>query len=1208
MSYTEITFNEILDRIKQTRRRETLYLLLKGLLNTLLITLPVILLVSIIEMIGNGDSIFRGTLFGIILISLVIPALYYTLPMVLKIQRFKDSKIQRYPIFPKYWISKPHTIESIALRIGNAYPDIKDNLCNVIQLISTIKNPRGTSPELAMAAFDNVSINAKDRDFDVIIDKNEIKRILLYFLIAFSITFGALGLFNKSLGGAFYRVLNFNQSFLPPAPFSLMLETQNIFVIRGEKTLITIKAKGKAPETVNLHIKEEQQENYDEYTLRLDSGNIYHYEIPAIKQSLIFYADAFWFNSLVSTEIGKIKVIDRPVIRSMTGRLIFPSYTRLAPKNFDEQSGDLAALKGSQVDIQILANKDLKSAVIELLQNKTQDTKQKTQDTRRKTQDRSQKINKNVDTTISTLIYDTTRVQMNIDGRKGYGSFRITSSGQYRIVIYDKEGEQNEKPIEYDIIALTDAYPSISLLMPTFDVQLSEQAILPIKVAISDDYGFSSLKLHYRLVFSRYTVPDEKFASFDIPIPKNELTLEVPYIWDLKKLDMSPEDRYEYYLEISDNDIVSGPKSSKTQTMTVRLPSLDEVLKDADHAQNKIQKDLEKVLKDAEDINKDMKDLNKELLKNNNKKDLDWKEKKKAEDIKNKQAELEQKLSTIQNNMADLTKQLQENKVLSPETLQKYLELQKLMQEVNSPELEKLQQKMEEAMKNLTPDQVQKAMEKFKFDEERFRKSIERTLKILKRLQAEQKVDALTKRAEELKNKQDEINKQTENANPNDKQKQDELSKQQAEAKKELENIKKDLNDLDKLFKEIGKDMPQDMLDKASQELNPDETMDEMDQSQKQCSNGQMNKAKDNQKKAGKKLKNFADNMKKVKEEMEKRSQKEAMRQMQKAINDLTKLSEMQEDLKDNTQSTDYGSTQIPDLAEMQAEQYSALANVANSLMELSEKTFAVTPQMGKDLGNALQQMQKAIQELSERRTSPAAKAQEGAMSALNESISGMQSMMNQMKNQGNGSCDNPGGTGQGKSGNGMSFGEQLQQMAAQQQGMNNSLQQLAKNQGKLSSEQQSSLRRLTEQQGNAGKTLEQLAKEQKENNGAGGEKKAIGDLEKIAQEMKEVVTDLQSGQIRPETINKQERILSRLLDATRSINDRDYEKQRESRAGTDFNQKSPGEIDLKSQEGKTRALQELLRSIQQGYTKDYESLIQKYFEALQNKEIDIVQ
>jgi len=45
----------------------------------------------------------------------------------------------------------------------------------------------------------------------------------------------------------------------------------------------------------------------------------------------------------------------------------------------------------------------------------------------------------------------------------------------------------------------------------------------------------------------------------------------------------------------------------------------------------------------------------------------------------------------------------------------------------------------------------------------------------------------------------------------------------------------------------------------------------------------------------------------------------------------------------------------------------------------------------------------------------------------------------------------------------------------------------------------------------------------------------------------------------------------------------------------------SPDELDMKSQEGRTKAMQDLLRSIQEGYTKDYEELIRKYFETLQN-------
>ena len=81
------------------------------------------------------------------------------------------------------------------------------------------------------------------------------------------------------------------------------------------------------------------------------------------------------------------------------------------------------------------------------------------------------------------------------------------------------------------------------------------------------------------------------------------------------------------------------------------------------------------------------------------------------------------------------------------------------------------------AMNKMDPELMRKMMENAKFNEEQFRKSIERTIKMLKRLQAEQKTDALQKRAEELLRKQEELNKQTENTNPSDKEKLDDLAK-----------------------------------------------------------------------------------------------------------------------------------------------------------------------------------------------------------------------------------------------------------------------------------------------------------------------------------------------------------------------------------------------------------------------------------------------
>ncbi len=1171
MDNYNIKYNQILNRIFAVRSKETISLFLSGLLKTLSLLMILILFVSLVEMIANGDEVFRTILIGLLLISSIIAG----------------SIILNGSLVRLLGLRKP-SLEKIALRIGDAYPELKDRLCNGIQLIKNLSKKSGTSSELAVAAFGNISDDAENKDFTVIINKKETKKSLLYFLAAFVITILSLGIFHSSLGAAFFRVLNFNESFLPPAPFTLSIKPEKASVLRGTNVIITVSAKGTAPEKVILFVREKQQETYDTYTLRSDSDGVFKYEIPSIRQSVVFYAETPWLNTSVKTNEGEINVVDKPSIRSMTGKLIYPSYTKLSARTLDEQSADIAALKGSVVSLQVLSNKELSTASI-VIEN-----------------DPAQSLNAADNSNINILNNDSIKVKidtsivtMKIDGKKAYGSFRVSKNGNYYIRIKDRNGEYNSEPIKYGIVALNDDFPSISLISPTTDIQVTEEALLPIRVSISDDYGFSGLKLFYRMVESQYAQPEQKFSSINVPILSNENTGDIPYLWNLNKISIAPEDRYEFYLEIYDNDIVSGPKSARTQTLSVRLPSLDEVLKDADKTQDKLQKDLQNVLKQAEEVKKDMDELNKEMLKSEGKKEMDWKEKKSLQDIQKKQEAIQQKLSDVQKNMEQVTKQLQENNALSPETLAKYMELQKLLNEVNSPELRKLQERMQQMLESVPKEQLQKAMEEVKFNEENFRKSIERTIKILKRLQAEQKVDALTKRAEELQNKQEDLQNKLSNTNPSDEKKRNDLAKQQNELKKDLEDIGKELKDLEKLMKEIGDDMPLDELDKAEQELSQNETEQDMQESQESMEQGQFSKAQKSQSSASQKLQKFAKQMKKLKQEMESKVTKEAIRKMQKAISNMLELSKKQEQLKSKTSSADYNSTQLPKYAQEQSDMQEALGNIANSLMELSQKSFAVTPEMGKEIGDALNSMRNSISKLSEMQTLASAQEQGKSMAAMNNAIIQMQSMLSQM--QGSGSCNNPGGSGEGqgmgqsKSG---SFSQRLQQLANQQQSINQAMQQMGER-GKMSPEEQARMGRIAAEQGKAQKTLEELAKEQKQNPQT--DRKSLGDLEKIAQEMKEVMTEMKSSNINENTLKRQERILSRLLDATKSIHDRDYEKTRESKTGKEFNRQSPGELDMKSQEGRTKAMQDLLRSIQEGYTKDYEELIRKYFETLQN-------
>ena len=86
--------------------------------------------------------------------------------------------------------------------------------------------------------------------------------------------------------------------------------------------------------------------------------------------------------------------------------------------------------------------------------------------------------------------------------------------------------------------------------------------------------------------------------------------------------------------------------------------------------------------------------------------------------------------------------------------------------------------------------------------------------------------------------------------------------------------------------------------------------------------------------------------------------------------------------------------------------------------------------------------------------------------------------------------------------------------------------------------------------------------------------------------------------------IQKQEHILSKMLDAQKSINERDFEKQRESKSGENIVRNSPGDLNLENPENLDKIREELIRSIKEKYTPDYEELIKKYFKALEESNI----
>jgi hypothetical protein len=124
-------------------------------------------------------------------------------------------------------------------------------------------------------------------------------------------------------------------------------------------------------------------------------------------------------------------------------------------------------------------------------------------------------------------------------------------------------------------------------------------------------------------------------------------------------------------------------------------------------------------------------------------------------------------------------------------------------------------------------------------------------------------------------------------------------------------------------------------------------------------------------------------------------------------------------------------------------------------------------------------------------------------------------------------------------------------------------------------------------------RSLEDLLKE------FGNLAEILGRLDKLGEEMKKVVEDLSKSRVGQQTIDRQQRILSRLLDAQKSVRRRDYTRRRLSRPGEVVVRSSPGELAPGLGEEETRLRQDLLRALDEDYPRAYQDLIRAYFQAL---------
>jgi hypothetical protein len=573
----------------------------------------------------------------------------------------------------------------------------------------------------------------------------------------------------------------------------------------------------------------------------------------------------------------------------------------------------------------------------------------------------------------------------------------ISQNTAYQILTSNAKVKNHEK-LNYQISVIKDQFPVINVNNTPDSLKVDKNYVLG---QISDDYGLS--KLH--VVYYPKNKP-ESVRRGTIAVKSN---LYDQFIFAFpSSLPVEQGVSYEYYFEVFDNDAIHNFKSTKSSVFSNRIAT-DEEKEDQDlQQQNDNIISLEKSLKNQD---KQISELDKLQKSGREKENLEFKDQQKINDFIKRQNQQDKMMKEFAEKMKDnLDKSKTEKKDEFKEELQKRLENTDKDFEKNK----KLLDELKELNDKIKQEDLMDKMDKFKQNAKNQTKSLEQLVELTKKYYVQKKAEQLKDKLDKLSKKQEDLsNKEMENN-----------SEKQEEINKEFDKIQEDLKDLDKENKELKK--PLDISIDKEQEKSIDEDLkkasDELQKSNKE-------KAKPKQKSAAKKMNQMSQKMEQGMEQGEMEQLEEDVAMLRQILDNLLAFSFTQENVMAKFKSISIGSPTFNKNLKNQQDLKLQFKHIDDSLFAMSLRNPKIGENITKEIGNALYNMDKALETLADAQVPKGVSHQQYTVSSANKLADFLSDILNNMQMS-------MSGEGPGKPKPGQGEGMQLPDIIKKQDGL----------------------------------------------------------------------------------------------------------------------------------------------------------------------------
>jgi len=1188
--------NILLQKLDEFIRRYYKNQLIKGTIYSSGILLVAFLSVIFLEFFGEFNTLMRGILFFSFLTATIAVLINYIIIPVLKLNR----------------IGAVISYDQAASIIGNHFTNVQDKLLNVLQL----QNNRFLygSDDLLLAGINQKINDLRPIPFTTAVDLNENRRYLKYLLPLLFLTTGVAVIWPQIISKSATRLVNYQTYYEKEMPFKFNVQNKNLQALQTQDYKLEVKITGdQIPNEVYIQAKG------IEYKLEKQDNITFNYTFSNVQNSIEFQLSAAGFLS----KKYELKVLPKPSLLQFNLQLVYPSYLN-KPNETLVNTGDLQIPQGTKVKwVFNTKNTDrLNLQFSDSLASPKRSGDDQFSFSRRFLQNNHYTIkalNQFVPTAADSVNYNISVIADQFPG----------------IDVSEKVDSLNTKNIyfsgqikdDYGFSRLTFHFKKFST--DTNGKTFEASGSLPVP-------------------FSKSQVSQPYFYFFDAEQYNLQPGDKVEYFFEVYDNDgvngAKPSKTQLMVFKAPTRDEIN---ESTQKNNTEIKKDLEESIKKAKQLQKDVN-DLAKKINDKKQLGyeekKKMEDLVKKQQELQNKID----EVKKENEQNNKQqSEFSQTDESIMEKQKQL-EQLFEN-VMTPEMKKLFDELNKMLEKMDKNQV---QEKLEQL--KLTNEDIEKELDRnleaFKQLEvqQKMQNAIDKLDELQKKEEALNK-ETEGKKPEDAAEKKDDKNlknpdsknpenKNQENKNPdsknpdsknpenkNDKKTDSkDLEKKQEDIKKEFEDLKKDLKELEQKNKELEEP---NALPKNEEKKN--EISKEMENSSQSLSKNSKKEASKSQKNASEKMQQMKEEMEQAMEEEEEKQQEENAQALRQILENLVNLSFGQEELIRQLPNTRIDNPQYVAIPKQQNKLKDDSKIVEDSLLALSKRAPQISAIVNREINAIHLNMDKTVKALAERNTGESTMRMQSTMTSvnnlallLNEALEQMQQQMKQQQKDSQakkqGKCKKP-GSGAGKkpsdSGQPASSLRKLQEQLNKQLKDMKEAMEKGQKPGEKPGEKPGDKKgnkpgSAMGQNGQSGASMpgssEQFAKMAAQQEALRRQMQSLMDKLKnkgknpggdITNMMEETEKELVNKQITNQTMQRQQEILSRLLESEKAEREREQDEQRKSNEAKNENLSKPAEF-LEYKRLKEKEM-ELLNTVPPSLTPYYKEKVNNYFNSL---------